>query len=153
MPWTTSPHLWMQGGGLLTWCLSCDSGRESHGSPSSTRVCPCFPLERGLRAEDGGHRVGFIPHVPGWHSQRDAREEAQPSGLGSRLPRAECWGGRRPPNLSRASRIPESSWFCSAPQHCRFDVLGWEQVGIQHGLFFPLKTASDMVSRFSNLLR
>ena len=98
MPWTISPHLWMQGGGLLTWCLSCDSGRVSHGSPSSMRVCPCFPLERGLRAEDGGHRVGFIPRVPGWHSQRDAREEAQPSGLGSWLPRAECWGGRKPPN-------------------------------------------------------
>ena len=79
--------------------------------------------------------------------------EAQPSGLGSGLPRAECWGGRRPPNLSRVPRIPESSWFYSAPQHCRFNVLGWEQVAIQHDLFFPLKTASDTVSCFSELLR
>lgn len=79
--------------------------------------------------------------------------EAQPSGLGSGLPRAECWGGRRPPNLSRIPRIPESSWFYSAPQHCRFNVLGWEQVAIQHDLFFPLKTASDTVSCFSELLR
>ena len=58
-------------------------------------------------------------------------------------------GWEEAPKLSRAPMIPESSWFRSAPQHCRFNVLGWEQVVIQHGLFFPLKTASDMVSRFS----
>lgn len=94
-----------------------------------------------------------VTRAPCWHSQRDAREDARPSGLGSGQVRAECRGGRRPPNLSHVPRTPESAWFCSAPQHCRINVLGREQVVIQRGLFFPWKAASDTVSCFSDLFR
>lgn len=91
-----------------------------------------------------------VTRAPCWHSQRDAREDARPSGLGSGLLRAECGVGGGPPACpaspgllrARGSALPPSTGF---------NVLGREQAVIQRGLFLRLKAASDTVRCFSDL--